>query len=32
MVHGHALIDMDECIECGSCETECQEGAIVDVD
>lgn len=27
MVDGHAVIS-DECIECGSCEAECPEGAI----
>ena len=32
MVDGHAFIDADECIECGSCEAECPEEAIFEVD
>jgi Fe-S-cluster-containing hydrogenase component 2 len=32
MVDGRAFIDVDECIECGSCAAECPEEAIVEVD
>jgi ferredoxin len=30
-VDGHAFLDLDECIECGSCAAECPEGALVKV-
>jgi NAD-dependent dihydropyrimidine dehydrogenase PreA subunit len=26
------VINRDDCIQCGSCENECPEGAIIDVD
>ena len=31
MVNGHAYIDLDERIECGSCAAECPEEAIIEV-
>jgi len=32
MVDDHAFIDVESCIECGSCAAECPEEAIAEVD